>query len=122
MKKILIVDDSELNVLLVSTMLEKDYSVYTAFSGEEALKQIAMMMPDLVISDIVMQNISGIDLCKEIRKNPKTAHMPIILLTATDDTLAERSYRSGADEVLGKPVKPQLLKAKITKLLQRPVI
>ena len=122
MKKILVVDDSELNVLFVSTILEKDYAIYTAFSGEEALRMVQKEIPDLIILDIVMRKVSGLDVCKEIRENPKTANIPIILLTATNEALAERGYRSGADEVLGKPIKPERLKEKISKLLQRPII
>jgi len=122
MKKILVVDDSELNVLFVSTILEKDYAIYTAFSGEEALRMVQKEIPHLIILDIVMRKVSGLDVCKAIRENPKTANIPIILLTATNEALAERGYRSGADEVLGKPIKPERLKEKISKLLQRPII
>ena len=122
MKKILIVDDSEFNLLLVTTMLHDDYDVDTALSGQDALKKIENKLFHLIILDVVMEKISGFDLCKELRENPKTKHTPIIFLTATDQTLAEKGYKAGADEFLGKPIKSKKLKEKIKKLLQRPII
>ena len=75
-----------------------------------------------LLLDIVMEDISGLDVCKEIRNNPKTAHIPVIFLTATHESLIEKGYEVGGDEFLSKPVKPQLLKEKVKQLLQRPVI
>ncbi|MDD5476557.1 MAG: response regulator, partial [Syntrophales bacterium] len=81
--KILVVDDEEDIVNLLSYNLEKEgYLVLKAYNGREALRMVKKDMPDLVILDLMLPEMPGIDVARSIRSNPATARLPIIMLTA----------------------------------------
>ena len=119
--RILVVDDTELNLKMVSAILVKDgYEVITARNGFEALEAIKSTPPALAILDVMMPDMDGYTLCGRLRKNPTTAKIPIIILTAlsgVEDKI--KAFDSGADDFLAKPFEPQELRARIKVLLRR---
>lgn len=117
-RKILIVEDNdELSDYLMQTLSE-DYIVQTCANGKEALIIIPEYKPDLVISDIMMPEMRGDELCKELKNNIETSHIPVILLTALNNEKDILSgLKTGADEYISKPFNIGILKATIDNLL-----
>lgn len=119
--KILVVDDSKLVTDIVAMRLAMyGYDVRLAHSGEEALARIAEDVPDLMVLDVQMPGIDGYEVCRELRRRPAFAQLPILMLTS-HDTLAERlkGFEAGADHYLNKPVHPDELHVLVRSLLQR---
>ncbi len=119
--KILIVDDEPDIVDLVSYNLKKDgYRVTTASDGEVALDKIKKDNFDLVVLDLMLPGIQGVDLCRIIRNDPKTAGIPIIMLTAKGEEIDRViGLESGADDYMTKPFSPRELIARIKAVLRR---
>jgi len=93
--KILVVDDERDIVELLSYNLEKEgFTVIKAYDGEEALKLVKAKKPDLVILDLMLPGIQGIEVCKTIRGNPETATLPVIMVTAKGEEV-DRGRRAG---------------------------
>jgi pilus assembly protein CpaE len=119
--RILVVDDSRLAQKMIRDRLESaGYAVVTASSGEEALAWLQREVPDLVISDVVMPGIDGYELCRRMRKQPRLANVPVILLTARGG-IAEKvaGFEAGADDYLVKPFDPVELELRVKVLLAR---
>lgn len=119
--KILIVDDEPDIVELVSYNLKKDgFRVTTASDGEEALKKIRKDRFDLVVLDLMLPGIQGVELCRIIRNDPKTANTPIIMLTAKGEEVDRViGLESGADDYMTKPFGARELIARIKAILRR---
>jgi phosphate regulon transcriptional regulator PhoB len=119
--RILVVDDEPDLVQLVSYNLsQKGFKVLTAADGEEALEQIKKGDIQLIILDLMLPGIQGNELCQIIRSNPKTAHLPIIMLTARHDVLDKiQSIETGADDYMTKPFNPKELIARVNAVLRR---
>ncbi len=118
MKKILIVDDNELNITILLNILGSVYDVSVALSAKEAFEAIEDELPDLIVLDIIMDEISGIEVCKKIKSGKRTEHIPVIFLTAAHDTLKKYAYDAGADDFMGKPFEGALLRSKIKRLIK----
>jgi len=119
-KKVLLVDDNELNItILLNTLGDDIYDISVALSGAEALEAIEDELPDLIVLDICMDGISGIDVCKKVKNEKRTEHIPIIFLTAAHDALKDMANEAGADDFMGKPVEGAMLRSKIKKLLYK---
>lgn len=117
---VLIVDDNREILDFLITALESSYRCITAQSGEDALTSLETMAPDIVITDQMMPGIDGTELCHRIRCNHSTSLVPIIMLTAKDDTTTElKSIRSGADVFMPKPFDLRKLQLHIVQLLNR---
>jgi len=118
--KILVVDDTPRNVKLVADLLTvKGYRVATASSGREALARMQTDQPDLVLLDVVMPEMSGYEVCHEIRENPATAMLPIIMVTALDPGEERiKGIEAGADDFLTKPINQAELLARVKSLLR----
>jgi len=120
-KRLLVVDDEPNLLRAVAACLKAEhYEVSTARSGHEALVQLAESVPDLIISDIRMPGMDGYKLARQLRGSPRTALVPIVFLTAKDET-ADRieGFRAGIDAYLTKPFEPEELIAVVNAILQR---
>ncbi len=116
---VLVVDDEDMTRKLLRLMLERDgFTILEAEDGQQALEVIAESKPDIVILDVMMPNMDGFTTCQELRSQPETAELPIILLSARSQTEAVRAgLESGADRYMTKPIsKPELVQT-ITDLL-----
>ena len=120
-EKILIVDDDANLLRLIGQVLQRaGYQPIAATNGASALQKIRGEQPDLVILDVMLPGMSGIELCKQLRENEETAALPIIMLSAlgqVDNTI--EGLEAGADEYLSKPINPKELVARVRALLQR---
>ncbi len=116
---ILLVDDDPDILALLSDFLQKDYNIISAENGQEAYDKVISDQPDLIVSDVMMPVMDGIELCDKLRENFDMSHLPIILLTAKagiEDRIA--GLKAGADSYISKPFHPEHLKIRIEKLLQ----
>ena len=106
--KILVVDDEPHIVRLIQVNLEKQgYAVVTASNGKEALATVAEERPDLVVLDVMMPEMDGMETLKRLKENPVTHEIPVILLTAkAQDSDVFEGWKSGADLYLTKPFNP----------------
>ena len=120
-KRLLVVDDEPNLLRAVAACLKSEgYEVNTARSGREALMQLAEAVPDLLVSDIRMPGMDGYQLARQLRGSPRTALVPIVFLTAKDET-ADRieGFRAGVDAYLTKPFEPEELIAVVDGILSR---
>ena len=120
-EKILIADDEpHVRKLLERYLSHHGYVVGLAADGLEALELVRQQTPDLVITDVNMPNMNGLELTRRLRTSHKTALIPILMLSAQkQETDVLAGYAQGADEYVGKPVELSILKAKIEILLRR---
>lgn len=120
-KKILVVDDEPDLIELVSYNLKKEgFKVFTAPDGEDALEKVRKGSFDLIILDLMLPGIQGVELCRMIRSNPKTEDIPIIMLTARGEVSDRiRGLETGADDYMAKPFSPKELVARVKAILRR---
>ena len=118
--RILVVDDTPQNVkLLVDLLRAKGYAVASAADGASALAQLAAAPPDLVLLDVLMPGLSGYEVCAKLRADPRTALLPVILVTALDPQQERvKGIEAGADDFLSKPINQQELFARVKSLLR----
>ena len=119
--KILIVDDEEDILQFLSYNLEKEgYIVIVATNGADALKVAKKEKPDLIVLDIMMPVMDGIETCKELREMPETKNTLIVFLTARSEDYSQiAGLESGADDYITKPIRPRLFISRIKALLRR---
>lgn len=119
MKQILVVDDDAQTRALVSILLQrKGFDVAEAFDGPSALRLLDFLTPDLLIVDVMMPGIDGIELCRRVRARSQTQQTPIIAFTASGSSRLDRNTReAGANGFLTKTSSPQELVGMIQKLL-----
>ncbi|MDE1939111.1 MAG: PleD family two-component system response regulator [Alphaproteobacteria bacterium] len=118
--RVLVVDDILSNVKLLEAKLTTEYfEVVTAYSGQEALDKIDESNPDIVLLDVMMPGMDGFEVCRRIKANPLTAHVPVVMVTALDqpsDRVA--GLEAGADDFLTKPVDDAALFARVRSLVR----
>lgn len=119
-KKLLLVEDNKEFRTFLKEQLEDFYQIVEAGDGEEGEKCAIDENPDLIISDIMMPKVDGIELCRRIKTNVQTSHIPVILLTArTADDIKINSYEVGADSYMSKPFNFDMLMVRIEKLIEQ---
>ncbi|MDO7849961.1 hybrid sensor histidine kinase/response regulator transcription factor [Hymenobacter convexus] len=117
--RLLVVEDHDEVRQYIRQLFEAEYDVITAEDGLEGWDKALAQLPDLVISDVMMPRSDGLELCQKIKQHPKTAHIPVLLLTArTAETHELEGIGMGADEYMSKPFNPTLLYAKADALLR----
>ena len=116
---LLLIEDNIDLCHMLSLQLQNKYTVLTAHDGEEGLKKIYQYHPDLIVSDLMMPKIDGLELLKRIRQDFNISHIPVIILTAKQgDEIHTQAISTGANAYIAKPFSSQLLEARIGQLLE----
>jgi phosphate regulon transcriptional regulator PhoB len=119
--RVLIVEDEpDIRELVVHHLKREGYQVSVAASGEEALRQVQASPPDLVLLDLMMPTMNGLEVCRRLRQDPVTASLPIVMLTAKGDEIDRvLGLEIGADDYVVKPFSPKELLARVRAVLRR---
>ena len=119
--RVLIVEDEpDIRELVVHHLKREGYQVSAAGSGEEALRQVRTAPPDLVLLDLMMPAMDGLEVCRRLRQDPTTAALPIVMLTAKGDEVDRvLGLEIGADDYIVKPFSPKELLARVRAVLRR---
>ncbi|MCS7046400.1 MAG: response regulator [Gemmataceae bacterium] len=119
--KILVVEDEPSLIEVLTYNLQREgYEVIVAKEGREGLRKAQMRLPDLIILDLMLPGMSGLDICRELRASPRTAKLPIIMLTAkAEETDQVVGFAVGADDYVTKPFSVKVLMQRIKVLLRR---
>ncbi len=118
---VLVVDDNEQNLELLLAYLEdmEDVVAIEARNGVEAMDMVARQRPDLILLDIMMPKMSGFEVCKQLKSNPETRDIPIVMVTALSETAdIERATECGTDDYLTKPIERAALVNLVRAMLQ----
>jgi two-component system alkaline phosphatase synthesis response regulator PhoP len=117
--RILVVDDEIYIVHILDFSLGMEgYEVITALDGEQALEKLNSERPDLIVLDIMMPKLDGYEVCKAIKSDPETRHIPVILLSAKGRNVDQKlGFDVGADDYITKPFSPRKLVERINQLL-----
>ena len=118
---ILVVDDEHDILEFIRYNLEKEgYHVFTALNGSQALDQAAKIKPDLILMDVMMPVMDGIEACRNLRQKDATRNCLIVFLTARAEEFVELAgFEAGADDFINKPIKPRVLLSRIKAILRR---
>ena len=118
-QRILIVEDNYEVRNYVKSILQGNYNLVEAANGKEGFLKALKTVPDLIISDVMMDGMNGFELCKAVKENINTSHIPVVLLTAYAlDEQRVTGFESGADAYIPKPFNEELLKIRVRKLLE----
>lgn len=117
--RLLIVDDEPTNIHILSNILSEDYEIRAANGGQRAIEAAISQSPDLVLLDMVMPEIDGLEVCKQLKANEATKDIPIIFVTSMSDPANEElGLQAGAVDYISKPVSPPIVKARVKIHLQ----
>lgn len=112
--RLLIVDDQAINIQILYEILKADYDVHMATSGEQAIAFCQAHLPDLVLLDVVMPDIDGYEVCRELKAHPLTQSIPLIFITAQNNPAEEAlGLEMGAVDFISKPVNPAVVRARV---------
>lgn len=112
--RILIVDDEPGNIKILSNVLAGDYALSVATSGRQALEIAKVQSPDIILLDMIMPEMDGIEVCEALRANEETKDIPVIFVTSMSDTAnEERGLDAGAVDYISKPISPPIVKARV---------
>jgi len=113
-RTLLLVDDESANLHILKEILRHDYNLFFAKHGQAALEIGREQQPDLILLDVVMPGISGFEVCRALKQQPRTALIPVIFVSSMSETLDEaRGFEAGAVDYLTKPVSPAIVKARV---------
>lgn len=112
--RILIVDDEPTNLKVLKQVLQADYRLSFAKSGADALELAARELPDLILLDVMMPEMTGFEVCQQLKAQTNTVHIPVIFVTALKDEVDEtKGFASGAVDYISKPITPAIVKARV---------
>ncbi|RDI10453.1 two-component regulator propeller domain-containing protein [Flavobacterium sp. AG291] len=118
-KKVLVVEDEKEIQNYIKDLLSDKYKILSAYNGDEALKILNSELPDIIISDVMMPVMDGVELCKTVKNDLRTCHIPFIMLTAKNSVLHRiEGLESGANSYIPKPFHPDHLIVRIQKLIE----
>ena len=119
--KILLVDDEpDILEIIGYNLAQEEYQIFTASNGKEAIAKAKKVVPDLIIMDVMMPEMDGIEACENIRKIPELSNVLITFLTARSEDYSQvAGFDAGADDYITKPIKPKVLVSKVKALLRR---
>lgn len=122
MKRILIVEDTKTIVMVEKLMLAGlNYEIDTAGNGVEGLEKIRAVRPDLVLLDIMMPEMDGIEMCRQLKSNPETRSIPVIMVTTKGEPeRVEQAFMAGCEDYVTKPIDKVELTSKVSKYLREP--
>ena len=110
---ILVVDDTPENIDILVGILGEDYKVKVAIDGPRALALVAKTLPDLILLDVMMPGMNGYEVCKLLKQEPLTCHIPVIFVTALSEVADEtQGFELGAVDYITKPVSAPVVKAR----------
>jgi len=117
--KILIVEDNAEVCELLRSLLKNEYQIYIASDGKEGIKLAEKHLPSLIITDIMMPNMDGIEFCKKIKQNFYTSNIPVVMLTALNSSkYMIKGLATGADDYISKPFNPTILEVKVRNIIE----
>lgn len=112
--RVLIVDDEPGNIKILSSVLAGDYALSVATGGAQALQIAEVQAPDIVLLDMVMPEMDGIQVCEALKANEATKNIPVIFVTSMSDSVnEERGLEAGAVDYISKPISPPIVKARV---------
>ncbi len=119
MKKVLLVDDTETVLLFEKTMLRATgHTLSTAKNGRLALEAVKDNRPDLILMDIMMPELDGIEACRALKSDPKTREIPVVMVTTKGEpVMVERAFEAGCDDYVTKPLDKMELLSKVNTYL-----
>jgi pilus assembly protein CpaE len=119
--QILVADDDPVHLqLLVSALSLGGHTVQAVLDPKEAIRHAQKMKPDLIILDVIMPEINGYEVCRQLRRRPEMAHVPIVMMTAQSSVEEKvKGFEAGADDYITKPFQPAELRARVAALLRR---
>ena len=113
-QSLLLVDDEPTNLRVLRTVLQEQYRLLFAKSGEEALQLVQKEQPDLILLDVMMPGLTGFDVCARLKANPATSAIPVIFVTALKDEMDEtKGFEVGAVDYITKPISPAVVRARV---------
>lgn len=119
-KRLLVIDDNADIRQYVCSLFADKFLTDEADNGEEGVRRASENTPDLIICDIMMPVMDGLECCRQLKSSPRTASVPVLMLTAkTEDVDAIRALKTGADDYMMKPFNPEMLKMKVESLLRQ---
>ena len=118
-KRVLVIEDDPATVLLISYILkEQGYKVLTALNGIEGFRKAVEQEPDLVILDIMMPEVDGFKICRALRREDRTSHLPILMFSAKARQIdKDAGLSAGADDYLTKPADPSEIVSRVDRVL-----
>ena len=121
MPKVLVVDDEQDILELIRHSLAKEgFEVHIAANGAQALDQARKVKPEIIIMDVMMPVMDGMEACRQLKDNPETCNIPVIFLTARSEEFAELAgFEAGADDYIAKPVRNRVLLSRVKAILRR---
>lgn len=118
-KHIVVVDDNPVNLELADTVLQEEFKVTKLISGEQLLKFLTRIIPDMILLDVQMPGMNGFETLAEIRKNPQYKNIPVIFLTGQKDSMSEKEgLQLGAQDFIGKPFNSEVMLTRIRAQLE----
>jgi len=116
---VLVVDDDTSNLMELTHFLRSDYKVYAVKDGHSALKNAAENLPDVILLDVVMPNMSGFEVLSELKKSEKVKDIPVILITGMKDSIDEiEGLTKGAADYIRKPFEAAIVKFKVNQQIE----